>query len=371
MDDLKILQLSHGKIMPDYISAYAMRVNHLLENHVWNICSVSGLIIHDKKSNNISEYRSIITTAYSVVKGNRFLEIAISKGIFLRRKYINAVKALINEADAVIFEGPWQYPLFKKYLKNKFVVYDAHNVETLLRSGNKYYDYTYNIEKEIAQNCYLLISVSEKDLKYFKEEMKCKNALLNTHVLGNHLYEWKGENSKHILFIGSIYKPNIEAVDIIISIAKNLPDFYFDIIGNINTHGFPHAPKNIIFHGLVDESVKNQLFQNSAIALNPVITGGGRNVKMVDYIMHGIPVISTDTGIRGFTNYDLSNSVIVEKPENFKETIIKLIENKELLRSMSDNTFKVAHELIKAEGNRDAYTIIKTEFEKWKNNNNI
>jgi glycosyltransferase involved in cell wall biosynthesis len=366
MESIKILQLSHGKIIPDYISAYAMRVNHLLEGHSWKICSIGGLILHDKRNGIVEEYRSIITTGYAILKRNRFLEIAISKGVFLRKKYIKSISESISEADAIIFEGPWEYPLFEKLLENKFVVYDAHNVESLLRKGNKYHDYTEEIEKKLVERSNLLLSVSENDLKYFKEEFHCINAVLSTHILGNKEYSWNGENSKDIIFIGSIYAPNVEAVQFILSIATTMPDFKFHIIGNVNTHKFSHAPANVIFHGLVDEPAKNELFRNAFIAINPVFTGGGRNVKMIDYIMHGIPVIATDTGIRGLTDYDYQKGIMVEKKENFKDTILKLSINRELLKSMSENVVKLRKELLDAEGSTSVCNIISNEYEKWR-----
>ncbi|WP_276935672.1 glycosyltransferase [Ferroplasma acidiphilum] len=366
MATIKILQLSHGKIIPDYISAYAMRVNHLLEGNSWKICSVGGIILHDIKENNIEEYRSLMSTTYSVLKGNRSLEIAISKGILLRKKYINSVRALISEAEAIIFEGPWEYPLFEKLLENKFVVYDAHNVESLLRTGNKYHDYTEEIEGKLVQRSNLLISVSENDLKYFKEKFNPGNAILLTHLLKNVKYQWNGEDSRDIIFIGSIYGPNIEAVEFILSLARTMPDFQFHIIGNVNTHGFPHKPGNVQFHGLIQDAEKDNLFGNSCIALNPIFTGGGRNVKMIDYIMHGLPVISTEIGIRGLSQYDLSGAVAVEKPEHFKETILKLTGNRDKLKSMSENTFKLKEKILATESSFTAYEIISKEYEKWK-----
>ncbi len=366
MAPVKILQLSHGKIIPDYISAYALRVNHLLDGNSWKICSVAGLIFHDNHDGMVEEYRSLMTTAYSIIKGNRFLEIAISRGIFLRKKYLNTVKSLIPRADAIIFEGPWEYLLFEKLLENKFVIYDAHNVESLLRIGNKYHDYTENIEAKLVHRSNLLLSVTESDLKYFREKLGCTNGVLLTHIPGNREYRWNGENSHDIIFIGSIYGPNIEAVEFIISLAKTMPDFQFHILGNVNIHRFPHTPGNIKFHGIVKEAVKDELFRNAFIALNPIFTGGGRNVKMIDYIMHGIPIISTEIGIRGLADYDYSGGIMVEKENNFKDTILNLDRNRNLLKSMAESIIKLRKEILDAEGSINAYDIISEEYEKWK-----
>ena len=359
----KVLQICYGKIYPPYISAYALRVKNIIPDIDITV-STAGMIFHDQHFGNIKEYRSILLTIYSIFKRNRYLEIALSKGEFIRHKYIKDVQNFIKDSDIIIFEGLWQYNLFRDFVSKKFIVYDAHNVESNIRKNTKYYNYTFELEKELVERANLVLTVSNEDYKTFKEEFNCKTVFLATHILGNKIYSWEGINSKNIVFIGSIYKPNIDAVEYIMSIASELPDFQFSIIGNVNLHRFSHVPKNVKFYGMIGEDEKNRILSSSIMALNPVFEGGGRNVKMVDYIMHGLPIISTTIGVRGFSGYDLNGAIIVS--DNIKEKLQEVVKNKELLKSLSENVYKLVNEIIQQEGSINTESIIKKEYEKWK-----
>ncbi len=366
MDKPKIVQICHGKIYPSYVSAYALRANNLLTGYNTTIVSTGGMIIKDNFINNIREYRSLITTFYAIVKGNRYLEIALSKGQFVRRRYVESVKSIISESDIVILEGPWQYYLFKSSLNGKYIVYDAHNAESLLRKENKYYKYVVKLEKDLVNNSDLVLSVAVPDMEYFINYFNAKNIFLATHILGNRIFQWNGENSRGIVFIGSMYKPNIDAVNFILSIAKELPDFQFNIIGNVNHHRFPHVPGNVKFYGMLNDDEKNKILSSSILALNPVFEGGGRNIKMVDYIMHGIPIITTEIGARGFSEYNLNGAFIVDNGKNYVSLIKEITSNKKTLKKMSKSVEELRDEMLKKEGTDDAAGIIMREYGKWK-----
>ena len=115
---------------------------------------------------------------------------------------------------------------------------------------------------------------------------------------------------------------------------------------------------------MIGEDEKNRILSSSILALNPVFEGGGRNVKMVDYIMHGLPIISTTIGVRGFDNYDISEAIIVS--DNIKEKLQEVVKNKELLKSLSENVYKLVNEIIQQEGSINTESIIKKEYKKWK-----
>ncbi|WMT50875.1 MAG: glycosyltransferase [Ferroplasma sp.] len=366
MNNPVMVQICHGKIYPPYISAYALRANNLLKGYNTTIVSTGGMIIKDNIKDNVKEYRSILTTLYAIVKGNRYLEIALSRGQFVRGRYIESVKSIISKSDIVVLEGPWQYSLFKDSLKGKFIVYDAHNAESLLRKNNKYYEYTLNLEKDIVNSSDLILTVSPRDMDYFTKTFNAKNIYLATHILGNRVFQWNGENSRNIVFIGSIYGPNIEAVNFILSIARELSEFQFSIIGNVNLHRFPHVPGNVKFHGMIDEAEKNKILSSSFLALNPVFEGGGRNVKMVDYIMHGIPIITTEIGARGFSEYNIKDAFIIDGGKNYVSIIKQIASNREALKSMSRSVEELRSEMLEKEGDGDASGIIMGEYSKWK-----
>lgn len=102
------------------------------------------------------------------------------------------------------------------------------------------------------------------------------------------------------IFLGSWHGPNLEACELIISAAIALPEVIFAIIGSAGEffRDKPHPP-NLKLLGAVDEEEKRVLLSAADVALNPMRTGTGSNLKMLDYFAAGVPVISTEFGARG------------------------------------------------------------------------
>jgi len=134
-----------------------------------------------------------------------------------------------------------------------------------------------------------------------------------------------------ILFVGSWHPPNLEALEFIVEkLAKKRKDCLFFIVGSINDYfkqqynQRKNYPKNVLAFGVVNELEKIEIYKASDIAINPMISGSGTNLKMLDYMASGIPVISTPIGARGL---EIENNVIISDLEDFNDYIIKIIYN--------------------------------------------
>jgi len=354
-----VLQIAHGKIIPYFSSAYSLRCHVLISKLNRTIISVAGAIFKDEKSEYAEQYRSLLLTGLAVIKGNRSLEILISRASYIRKKYINRLKALTKESNIIIFEGPWQYPLIRDQLNGKLVVYDAHNVEFLLRSGNIYRDECKKIEGELLARADMVLSVTRRDMKSFIEiygvdEKKLFYVPLET---DKSPIPWQGEDSKSIVFIGSVYASNNYALDRIQEIASKNPEFIFEIIGSARpTRG--SKLKNMVFHGVVDDAKKSEIMSRCFLALNTVTEGSGRNLKMVDYLAHGLPIISTPIGTRGFEDYNISDAIVISEPNNFEENIKKLSEDREKVKIMSVSALKLYDQIMESEKSIDVDELI-------------
>ena len=81
--ELKIVQICHGKLIPEYVSAYALRCRRYLEKFSSKSAfSVGGLIFKDESRNGVYQFRSLVMTGLAYLKGGRSLEILLSKGKF-------------------------------------------------------------------------------------------------------------------------------------------------------------------------------------------------------------------------------------------------------------------------------------------------
>jgi hypothetical protein len=363
-----VLQIAHGKIIPNYSSAYSIRCHTLINKLNRKLISTAGAIFRDEKDAYSEQYRSILLTVWSFIKGSRSLEIYISQGKHLRKRYVKRLKELVVSSDIIIFEGPWQHPLVKDLLDNKLIIYDAHNVEYLLRRGNKYAEDCKKIEGDLLKCSFLILSVAKKDITNFveiygTELSKFRHAPLGISVPRK---QWEGKLSNSIVFIGSLYSPNNDALNRIIELADHYPAFTFEIIGSVRpTKG--SKLKNIVYHGVVDENRKDEIMSRCFLALNPVTEGSGRNLKMVDYLAHGLPVLSTPIGVRGFEEFSITDSIIVSELGQFGSNIGKLSENREKVEQMSKNSRILYEKISNTENAIDPDEIIMQAFYDFKN----
>lgn len=225
----------------------------------------------------------------------------------LHRAYLEEYTA----SDIIIHESPFtvDYDLFIG-LDEKPRIYNSYNCEFELykklhikSQSTLISDLVYSAELKILKNVDLVTYCGEDDIlafeKMLNDKLKRKKFLPNGMTI-TPVYERRvNEKSKRAIFIGSGHLPNVEAANFIVEIlAPACPEIIFDIIGNCLPVG--EYPRNVIRHGVVDLKVKSELMASAAIAVNPMLTGSGSSLKIMDFISYGIPVLSTPIGMRGF-----------------------------------------------------------------------
>ncbi|MFO3797270.1 MAG: glycosyltransferase, partial [Anaerolineales bacterium] len=109
-------------------------------------------------------------------------------------------------------------------------------------------------------------------------------------------------NSHEAVFVGSNWPPNVEAAEFIVhSLADKLAHVRFNIVGSVcRSIERTKLPPNVILHYEVKDEDLIGILKRSHLALNPMKSGGGSNVKMSDYFAHGLRIITTPMGARGF-----------------------------------------------------------------------
>jgi glycosyltransferase involved in cell wall biosynthesis len=121
------------------------------------------------------------------------------------------------------------------------------------------------------------------------------------------------ENELLAIFIGSWHPPNIEACKYIIDTAENVPQVKFLIVGSVcGAIKDKKIPSNVGLMGVVSDEAKNLILSVADIALNPITSGSGTNLKMFDYMAAGLPVITTEFGARGIDRDGLKSLIICD-----------------------------------------------------------
>lgn len=269
---------------------------------------------------------------------------------------LTQLESEIETSDIIFLEHPYLAPLVPRDIK-KPVVYDAHNVEYLLKeamledneTGRQLLEKTRELEQYACDISSLILACSEQDAANLQELFGVdagKITLLpNGFDCGSTVFYTNSqrENNKQRLnmegvsiatFIGSYHRPNIEAAEQIITLAGEMPDIFFIVMGGAGLALKDSSlPDNMVFSGIVDENVKNLVYSLADLAINPMINGSGTNLKLAEYMCYGIPVITTETGARG---YDISSGeqAIICGLEEFPAKMKEVLDNREATDKM-------------------------------------
>lgn len=248
----------------------------------------------------------------------------------------------LNESELVIVSHPYLYYAVKKYLNEKPFIYEAHNVESVIKEQmlpdskikKELIRQVYQIEKECCENSKFIMTCSKEDQitlyqKYgipFHKMVVIPNGVDCDEIHYTSMEE-RLKNKKRLqlehetigVFMGSWHQPNLEACEEILHIALKCPDVKFLLMGS-QCEYFRNRklPANVGLLGIVNEKVKADVFQTVDFALNPMTSGSGTNLKMFEYMASGIPVITTKFGTRGMEEKE---SFLIAEIEDMPEII--------------------------------------------------
>jgi glycosyltransferase involved in cell wall biosynthesis len=264
--------------------------------------------------------------------------------------YVAAARKAAAEADVVIFSHPWIYPLVRDLLDRarQLVVYDAHNVEGLLRmellddggAGTEIVRSVVRVERALCQDADLILACSHEDRTAFNRlydiPFECMRVFANgtfTEKIATATHEQKAAarealklgRSPVAFFVGSNYAPNVEAARFIASnLCAALPDILFVIAGGVGgALAGDRQPFNLRVTGSISEDEKHTWLRAADLAINPMFGGSGTNIKMLDYMAAGLPIVTTHVGARGLITGE--RAFIATNPAGFVRAVDHLV----------------------------------------------
>lgn len=213
-----------------------------------------------------------------------------------------------KQADIIVHDFPFtvDYDLFIGF-DGKPRVYNSHNVEFDLYGAihadaptDEIVEIVRRCEGKLVSNAQLVSACSEADLARFADLYGPPAA---TALSPNGMYPFVmpniGRDSNRLIFIGSAHHPNQVAAAIIRDeLAPKFPNYEFHLIGLCHEAG--QCAANVIAHGMVDDDVKVNLFKDALACVNPMVDGGGSSLKIPEMASYGVPLISTELGVRGY-----------------------------------------------------------------------
>ena len=265
------------------------------------------------------------------------------------------LKRHIPEADILIVEHPWLFPAPRTEtgtgVGNRIpVVQNSHNIEYDLfdqmldtRQLRRHLGEIFAAEKRAFESASANLVCSELDRQRAIELYGIDES--NIHVIPNgvtvparrqvdgsaqsRLRRQHGiRDISTLLFVGSAHPPNVAGMRKLLSLFDNSAqqDFQLLVLGDAASSLPPALADWVVPIGRVESL--DDYFQMADIALNPVLEGGGTNIKMLDYMAQSMPIISTPMGARGLGMTAGVEAEIVEI-DAFPVAIRALIANQE------------------------------------------
>jgi glycosyltransferase involved in cell wall biosynthesis len=267
----------------------------------------------------------------NAVTGTSSDDIALALAATGDDPFTQALRSAIGAgADALVLVHPFMVRQAIAVAPGIPIIYDSQNVEADLKAsmfrddegGRKAAELVAQLEAEACAHASLVVCCTEEDRLRLIERYGITSDIV--HVIPNGAsvasmvfapWETRDLTAPRCVFAGSGHAPNLEAATIIIKAATSMPDVGFDLIGDLAAQlGHVSLPANVVLHGRVSDAEKQRLFARAALALNPMKVGSGSNLKLVDYLAAGLPVLSSTVGARGF-NPELVDCLEVVAPE--------------------------------------------------------
>lgn len=235
-----------------------------------------------------------------------------------------------NTYDYIFINYEFWTPLIRnKNLKNAKKIVETHDFITL----NEFYrNPKLNVGEKFSSELKNLsfydkvVAISNEEALFFKKflgEEKVNfipqsfpdNTLENTIPFSKKKYD--------LFFIGSDNPFNIKSANWFLEhvYPKLVQDLKICFVGRI----CKHIPKkeNITLIPKIDDL--EEVYQNSKIAICPMIEGTGMKVKVVEALSYGVPVVGTKRAVDGFTEKNDNGCLISDNPEVFKNSISFLL----------------------------------------------
>ncbi|ALN93119.1 glycosyl transferases group 1 family protein [Lysobacter gummosus] len=218
---------------------------------------------------------------------------------------------LVAAADLIVHESPFTLPYDRGAGSDgKLRVYNAYNVEYRLAEqmfhgeiGQRGAAFIRDLEARLIACSSAVLAISEEERQEFAQVFDFP--LERIHLAPNGFEPATGgqparQRERSALFLGSAHPPNVEALAFIVErLAPALPDVAFHVLGAVCAAYTKPVPDNVKLLGFVDAAEKDALLWRCGAAINPLRSGAGTNLKMLDYMAHSAPIVSTPIGARG------------------------------------------------------------------------
>ncbi len=275
---------------------------------------------------------------------------------FVSRSDPKLLRDIFIGADIVHYECPWLFPYYPAKKPRVFV---AQNVEARLSEREEKIPEAIrgqiaSMERDAWRQADLVLCLTREDREALISRYGSREAFVlpvgvDTGALRPATESQKADARRKlgldgkfaVLFTGSRYLPNRNALALMDTWSKQVADH--DVIwiaaGSVGTR--TKSRDNFIQTGELPNL--EDWFRAADCCINPLVEGSGMNVKMLEFLAHGLPVVSTPFGARGIEIQDGTHALIREVSQ-FPQALKALKDSAELRRKLAQNSRRLVEE---------------------------
>lgn len=265
-------------------------------------------------------------------------------------RWLVELRGLLSEADAVVSEYVFSSRVLEVAPSQALKIVDTHDVfanrhRRFMSAGRASgYWLTLSPEDEFGAlgRADVILAIQSHEAEYFRAGLSRRQWPGKQVVEVGHMT--RGEvvdgvpGLRSATFVASRSAANIQGLAwfieaVVPKVLERIPDFRLNLVGSIC-----EAVKDAGFlrkWGVVD-SVE-RVYREAPLAINPVLVGTGLNIKLIDALALGIPVVSSMTGVRGVDPEFLGGVSVVQdsNPDEFANELCRLLLDDDLRNDLS------------------------------------
>lgn len=139
---------------------------------------------------------------------------------------------------------------------------------------------------------------------------------------------------QNLIFIGTLtYQANNDAIKFFLSeiyplVKKQVPEVKFILVSWYKPTWLKKYLQDTSLKFIQDkETTAARFYQQADILVAPIRVAGGTRIKILEAMAAGLPVVTTAMGIEGIEAEDKKEIVVADKPKDFADQVVKLLNN--------------------------------------------
>jgi glycosyltransferase involved in cell wall biosynthesis len=199
------------------------------------------------------------------------------------------------------------------------------------------------LEREILRRAAGASCVSERDAIAFSSNGGARPLVVSNGVdVTRYVFRPEPSSEELAVFVGDLtWPPNLEGIrwfhsEVWPVLARLRPSAKAEILGrgDGSLAGLSrHGPPGLSFLG--EGADTRPLWSRAAVAIVPLLAGGGTRLKILEAAACGVPVVATPVGAEGLDFTDRSEIRLAAQPREFAEAVAALLADREARRAQA------------------------------------